>query len=138
MKIFKNIQPEFLDVRGAITKILDDGKTNIKSILLITSQKGAVRANHYHKKDTHYCYFLSGSMEYYEKPTRPVRNGVSNGAEGGGIETVILKAGDMVFTPAMHLHAMKFLEDSVFLALATESRSQEEYESDTVKVKFVE
>jgi quercetin dioxygenase-like cupin family protein len=127
MKIFKNIPTEFIDVRGAITKILDDGKTNIKSILLITSKKDAIRANHYHQKDTHYCYLLSGSMEYHEKPI-----------EGSEIETALLKAGDMVFTPAMQIHAMKFLEDSVFLALATESRSQEDYESDTVRVKFIE
>lgn len=127
MQLFRNIQPEFVDMRGAIAKILDDGKTNIKSILLITSRKGAIRANHYHRKDTHYSYLLSGSMEYYEKS-----------AEGGDIEKVLLRAGDMVFTPAMRIHAMKFLEDSTFLACATESRSQEEYEADTVRVPLIE
>ena len=114
-----------MDVRGAITKILDNG-TLIKSILLITSQAGAVRANHYHKKDSHYAYLLSGSMEYSEKPVA-----------GGEIETAVLSAGDMVFTPPEMIHAMRFLEESVFLAMATESRSQEDYEADTVRIELV-
>jgi len=59
MIVTRNIAPEFTDVRGAITKILDNG-TAIKSILLITCETGAVRANHYHKKDSHYAYLLSG------------------------------------------------------------------------------
>lgn len=127
MHIFKNIKPEFIDKRGAISKILDDGKTVLKSVLWITSKKGTVRANHYHQKDTHYCYMVSGSMEYYEKPL-----------EGGELTKAIVEKGDMVFTPAMHIHATKFLEDAIVLVLATESRAQENYENDTVRVAIVE
>jgi quercetin dioxygenase-like cupin family protein len=127
MKIFKNIQPEFIDVRGAIKKILDDGKTSINSILLIDSKAGAIRGNHYHKKDAHYCYLLSGKMEYSEKPS-----------DGGTKESVVLETGDMVYSPPMTIHAFRALEDSVFIALATESRSQEKYEEDTVRVNLVE
>ena len=125
MILMKNITPEFVDVRGAITKILDNG-TAIKSILLITSQPGAVRANHYHKKDSHYSYLLSGKMEYSERAV-----------DGGAIETAVLSSGDMVFTPPQMIHAMRFLEDSVFLAMATESRSQEDYEADTVRIELI-
>jgi len=125
MTIFRNISPEFIDGRGMITKILDDGKTAIRSVLLITSKKGSVRADHYHKKDSHYSYLFSGKMEYSEKPV-----------EGGEIQTAIVEAGDMVFTPSMSFHRMKFLEDSVFLAFATESRSQKEYEGDTVRISW--
>ncbi|OGZ99939.1 MAG: hypothetical protein A3C07_02820 [Candidatus Sungbacteria bacterium RIFCSPHIGHO2_02_FULL_47_11] len=127
MKIFKNIKPEFVDVRGAITKILDDGATVIKSILLIESKPGSIRGNHYHKKDSHYCYLLSGKMEYFKKS-----------AQGGEIESVVLNSGDMVFSPSMTIHAFRALEDSVFIALATEYRSQDRYEEDTVRVKLVE
>ena len=126
MRIFKNIKPEFVDDRGAITKILDDGKTVIKSVLLITSKKGTVRANHYHKTDSHYCYLLSGKMEWREKLLK-----------GGKVEKAVLKMGDMVFTPPLRMHASKFLEDSVFLAFATESRSQADYENDTVRIKLI-
>jgi len=125
MYITKGIKAEFTDVRGAITKILDNG-TAIKSILLITSGAGAVRANHYHKHDSHYSYILAGKMEYSEKLV-----------EGGAIQTAVLEQGDMVFTPPQMIHAMRFLEDSVFLAMATKSRSQEDYEADTVRVELV-
>ena len=86
MELTVKIKPEFVDDRGLITKILDDGKTNIKSVLLITSKAGSVRSNHYHKKDAHWIYMITGSMEYYEKPV------------GGGSKTkkVIVNAGDII------------------------------------------
>ena len=127
IKIFRQVKPEFTDERGDILKILDDGKTTIKSVLLITSKKGAVRANHYHRKDTHWVYMLSGSMEYTEAAV-----------DGKGYkETVLVKKGDLVYTPSTVAHAMRFLEDSVFLTLSTESRHQDAYEDDTVRVKVI-
>ncbi len=130
-QILRNIKPDFVDERGAITKILDDGRTAVKSVLLLTCKKGSVRANHYHKKDSHYSYMLSGKMEYSEQPVD------HSGKFTGKKETFILDAGDMVYSSPMTAHAMKFLEDSVFLALATESRSQAAYEEDTVRVKLI-
>ena len=132
MKLYKNIKPEFVDARGEITMILDDGNTNIASIIMITSKTGAIRANHYHKEDSHYCYMVSGKMEYTEEPV-----------EGGKRETVIVEASDMVYTPPMAKHAMKFLEDSVLWAFSTKSRiegfgkADGAYERDTVKVKLI-
>ncbi|MBI2140916.1 hypothetical protein HYU16_00680 [Candidatus Woesearchaeota archaeon] len=130
MEVFR-IRPEFADERGEISKILDDGKTVIRSVLLITCRKGSVRANHYHKKDWHYAYLLSGKMEYTEQPVD------SNGNLKGKKESVVIEAGDMVLSHPMTVHAMRFVEDSVFLALATESRSQRAYEEDTVRVRLI-
>ncbi len=127
MKLIKNIKPEFVDERGGITKILDDGKTNIKSVLLITSKAGTVRSNHYHKKDTHYLYVLSGVMEYYEKPVKAKDKP----------KKVVVKAGDMVYTPTMMIHATKFLKDTVLVTLSTKSRNQKAYEKDTVRIKLI-
>ena len=127
MKVLRSIKPEFVDERGGITKLLDDGRTIIRSVLLITSRKGSVRANHYHKKDSHYTYLLSGRMEYTEFHV----------GQESKKESAILEAGDMVYSAPMVAHAMRFLEDSVFLALATESRSQAAYEEDTVRIKVV-
>ena len=128
MKIIEKIKPEFVDERGGITKLLDDGKTNIKSTLLITSKAGSIRSNHYHKKDAHWIYMISGKMEYYEKPvnskTKPKK--------------IIIDAGDMVYTPPMAIHATKFLKDSVIIALSIKSRNQAAYEEDTVRVKLIE
>ena len=125
--LYKSIKPDFTDDRGDITKLLDDGKTVIMSTLLITCNKGAVRANHLHKKDSHYSYMVSGKMLYSEQPLdQPDKK-----------ESVIVEAGDMVYSPPGMIHAMEFLEDSVFLALATESRQQASYEADTVRIKIV-
>ncbi len=129
--VYRQLKPEFVDDRGGITKLLDDGKTTIRSVLLITCRKGSIRANHYHRKDSHFSYLLSGRMEYTEQPVD------ASGKPHGKRETVILEAGDMVYSPPMVIHAMNFLGDSVFLALATESRHQTAYEEDTVRVKLV-
>ena len=126
MKIWRDIKPEFTDERGDIFKVLDDGKTIIKSVLLITCNPGSVRANHYHKKDSHYVYMLSGSMEYTEQEM-----------DGKHRETILVKKGDLLYTPSLKPHAMKFLEESSFLTLATEFRHQDAYEHDIVKVKLI-
>ncbi len=126
MKLIKKLPPEFVDVRGEITKLLDDGKTTLRSVLLISSKTGAIRANHYHKTDSHHVYLVSGRMEYTEYPV---------GGRPEGAEKVIVEAGDLVYTPPMAIHVMRFLEDSVFLALATNSRHQDAYEADTVRVQ---
>lgn len=126
MKISRKIKPEIKEERGDITKLLDDGKTKIKSILLITSKAGSVRSNHYHKKDAHWIYMLSGKMEYYEKSVR-----------GGKIKKAVLGPGDMVYTPPFMIHTTKFPKDSVFFAFSIRSRNQKNYEQDTVRVKLI-
>lgn len=128
MQIVKNIKPIWSDERGEITVLLDDGKTNIKSTLIITSKKGSVRANHYHKEDSHYCYMMSGKMEYFEKAID---------APDSEAEKAVLEKGDMVYSPSMRVHAMRFLEDTTWVVLATKSRKDDAYEQDTVRVKFV-
>ena len=128
MQLTRAITAEFTDERGAITKILDDGKTAPKSILIITSKAGTVRANHYHKTDAHYCYMLSGKMEYFEKPVN---------ADDSKIESAVLIAGDMIYSPPMAVHAFRFLEDTIWVVIALNSRHQAAYEADTVRVKFI-
>lgn len=126
MDVKRKISPEFIDIRGSITRILDGAA--IKSVLLITSKAGSVRSNHYHKKDAHYCYLLSGKAEWHEKPLYSVKKE----------EYVVLEAGDMVYTPPFTIHAVQFLEDSVFFAFAIKSRAQQDYEEDTVRVRWIE
>lgn len=131
MELTKNITPEFVDARGGITKLLDDGKTTIKSVLLITSKKGTIRANHYHKTDSHYVYMLSGLMEYVEAPM------VQGEIDRTRQEAAVLEAGDMIFSPSLIAHAMRFLEDTSWVVLATNSRRQADYEADTVRVPLI-
>ena len=59
------LEKAFADVRGEIQPLVD---LPMESCVLISSKKGAVRANHYHRTDWHFCYVLSGSIEYSERP----------------------------------------------------------------------
>lgn len=119
----RKIKPNFVDSRGEITNILDE---SIESVVLITSEQGAIRANHYHINESHYTYIISGSMEYYQKKI-----------DSEEVEKTIVRTGEMVFSPAKHAHAMKFLEPSVFLALTTRKRLKGRYDEDTVRYKLI-
>lgn len=121
-------KPEFEDDRGFITRLINDDEYPLKSVLYIKSKAGSIRANHYHKKDAHYAYCLSGKFRYVEKDLE---------APDESAESAILNPGDMVLSHPMKVHAMEFLEDTVFLAFTTESRDQNKYEEDTVRVKLV-
>lgn len=123
-KIHK-IKPFFTDKRGKMFNLLKE-KIKINSVLLISSKKGAIRANHYHKKDSHYSYLIEGKMEYFYKTKQE-----------GRIKKITVNKGEVIFTPPNEIHAMKFLEDSLFLALATENRSKENYEKDTVRIELI-
>lgn len=127
MTFLKKLKPFHTDERGTMTYLFDE-EVKITSALIISSKKGAIRANHYHKKDSHYAYMLKGKMEY----TYQVLNLKSKRRK-----TLVVKEGEIVYTPPMVVHAMKFLEDSVFLALTTEKRDRKKYEKDTVRIKLV-
>ena len=61
-----HLKPEFVDFRGAITRIINEPKIKIQAVLLLTHKKGSIRGNHYHKKDSHWVYCVSGKFKYYE------------------------------------------------------------------------
>ena len=113
--------PPFVDQRGEILNLLD---LPMGSVSMITSVKGAVRANHYHKTDWHYCWMQKGSMDYYyraigsKEPAKHIR----------------VEEGRMVFTPSMEEHAMVFTSDAVMWCFAGNPRTSADYEADTVKV----
>jgi len=126
---FMNIStnfPTFEDERGVLSWIFTVEK-NITSILYISSKAGAIRANHYHKKDIHYTYLISGEFEYSEK-------GLS---ENDQVDTKTVDPGMLVKTEANTIHAMKFIKDSSMVVFTSETRDQTAYEKDTVRVKLV-
>ncbi|MBI2028426.1 MAG: cupin domain-containing protein [Candidatus Levybacteria bacterium] len=127
LRVAWKVKPFFKDERGEMSHLLKD-KQKINGALLITCKKGSIRANHYHKKDTHYSYVLKGSMEYVYKD-------LSN--KDSKKKSVIVKEGEIVETPPMVMHAMKFLEDSIFIALTTEERDRGRYEKDTVRIQLI-
>ena len=113
--------PPFVDQRGEILNLLD---LPMGSVSMITSVKGAIRANHYHKTDWHYCWMQKGSMDYYYRAigaTTPAKH-------------IRVEEGRMVYTPSMEEHAMVFTSDAVMWCFAGNPRTSADYELDTVKV----
>lgn len=115
---------KFKDHRGLILNISNE---LFRSCVLITSKKNSIRANHYHKKDWHYCYILKGKIEYYHRvhglKTKPKKT--------------IIKAGELFFTPPMVDHAMKFLEYTEFVTLGRGSRKKINYDKDTETIVLI-
>ena len=99
------LEKPFVDSRGKIQPLVD---LMMRSAVLIDSKAGSLRANHYHKTDWHYCYVVSGEIEYLHRMTgsddRP--------------QIIHVKKGEMVFTPPMVDHGTNFPVDTVFLTLS--------------------
>ena len=119
------LEKPFVDDRGSIQPLVD---LMMKSAVLITSKKGSFRANHYHKTDWHFCYVMEGCIEYFHRPT----------GSDADPEVLLVKAGQMVFTPPMVDHGMKFPEDTTFLALSRNPRDQASYEADVVRIDMID
>ena len=115
------IREPFVDERGQILNLIDAPFT---SAAVITSIRGAVRGNHYHKTDYHYCWLQQGRMLYLHRPV-----GASEAAQRWTIEE-----GQMFYTPPGYEHAMHFTADSVLLVFAKNNREMAHYEADTVRV----
>jgi len=124
-EVIVDLEPPFADARGAIQPLVD---VDMKSCVLITSNKGTLRANHYHKTDWHYCYVLAGSIDYYHRPH----------GSGETPEKVVVEQGQMFFTPPLVDHAMVFNQDTTFLTWGRNSRRQEVYEADVVRIQLVD
>jgi len=125
METVRHIHPAVRDDRGEITNLFEGP---LGHVALITSKKGTVRANHYHKKDHQYMYLVSGAYESHSYDLRhPEQKQVLH-----------IRPGDIVDTPPLVAHAQKFTEDSVFLAFSTRLREEGKYEDDTIACQVVE
>lgn len=119
------LDPPHADGRGAIQSLVN---FPMKNMSIITSSKGTVRSNHYHLTDWHYMYVMSGSFEYYYRPTH----------SGETPEMVVVRQGEMIFTPPLEDHATVFLEDAVLLVMSRNPRDQEAYEADVRRVMLID
>lgn len=120
----KRLKPQFTDERGSIFDLIEE---QVGHVGLITSNKGAVRGKHYHKKSTQFTFLLSGKMEFF---TKDLRHNDSK------IKLIILEPYDLIVTPPNVAHAMRALENCVFLDCTTESRGEKGYEEDTVRIEM--
>ena len=113
----------FKDKRGWLKKILDG---NFSSCIEIYSKKGSVRANHYHKKDTHFIYIINGEILYFYKDRK----------KGTKTKFKLMKKSDLFFTPSMQEHMAYFTKNTHFLAFSTRKRTKFDYEKDLIKVNM--
>jgi dTDP-4-dehydrorhamnose 3,5-epimerase-like enzyme len=119
------LPPAHSDSRGFIQSLVN---FPMKNLSLIVSKKGTVRSNHYHLTDWHYMYVLSGSFDYYYRPSETDQKP----------SVIRVTSGEMVFTPPMEDHATVFLEDTELLAMSRNPRDQEAYEADVKRVVLVD
>ena len=120
-----DLEKPFIDNRGSIQPLVD---ILMKSAVMIHSKAGSLRANHYHKTDWHYCYVISGKINYYHREFNSDKEP----------ELIVVEKGSMVFTPPLIEHCMKFPEDTLFLTLSRNARDQETYEADVVRTNLID
>lgn len=120
-RVIVPVRKPFVDERGEILNLLD---LPVKSAAVIRSVKGAIRANHYHKTDFHYCWLQSGALRYYHRPAGSTR----------APQRWTIKPGQLFYTPPQYEHMMEFTKASVLFVLARNSRLMANYEADTVRV----
>ncbi len=114
-------RPVFTDSRGGITDLVEDERSGAATI--ITTRAGAVRGNHWHAETIQWMYIVSGRMRYTSQ--RP----------GGEREVHEVVPGDLVTNDPDERHAMRALEDTVFLVLTRGPRSGASYEQDTHRLE---
>jgi|TARA_B100000795_G_C22806425_1_gene445207 oxalate decarboxylase/phosphoglucose isomerase-like protein (cupin superfamily) len=112
-----------IDVRGEILSIVDD---RVQNVSIITCNPGSIRSNHYHLKDFHYMYVLTGEIDYFFKEIG-----------SNEISYLNVKTGENIFTPPMEIHATYFPKKTTLIVSSLNPRDQETYENDTVRVDFV-
>lgn len=118
----KRIPPTVQDTRGVITDLLE--RERIHSVTLITSAKGAVRGNHYHKATWQYAYILTGRMRV-----------VAKSLPDGEPREALVEPGDLILHPPMEGHVMVAVEDSSFMVFTRGPRGGREYETDTYRLE---
>jgi len=113
-------RPAFADDRGTITDLLID--TPVEHVTLISSRAGSVRGNHYHRETTQYLYIIRGRMRL--RTRQPA----------GPVEERIVAEGDLFVNTPGERHAMRALDDTVFMVFTRGPRGGPDFETDTYRL----
>jgi quercetin dioxygenase-like cupin family protein len=116
----QKISPSFSDARGEIIDILKN--SIVEYATLITSKRGSVRANHYHKETFQYVYILEGRMR------------VVSQMPGESTKECVLVKGDLIVNEPLERHAFEALDDCTMLVLTRGPRGGDNYETDTFRL----
>jgi len=126
-----DMEPPVGDARGRIIPV---SHIQRGSCVVIESKAGTVRAQHWHLRDDHHCYLVSGSMLYLEQEIITRGRKIVERPNEALIRGFLVQAGECVYTPPQRAHAMFFLEDTVFITLGDRHRTQADYEKDLVRL----
>lgn len=123
--VWKNIEyPLELheDERGKIADIFY--KKNIQHVAIVSSKKGALRGDHYHKHTVQHMLITKGALEYWYKPVDSDKFA----------KCEVLRVGDIKTTGPNEIHALRIIEDNEFIVFTDGVRGGKDYESDTFRV----
>ena len=113
----------FKDDRGEIADVFYN--ENINHVAIISSKKGSIRGNHYHKLTVQHTLVIKGKMQYWYKSLDPDSKALS----------ININAGEMVTSLPNQIHALMALEDNECLVFTEGVRGGHDYEKDTYRVK---
>lgn len=109
--------------RGSILSVLD---YPVQNVSIITSEKGSIRSNHYHKSDFHFMYVLYGKINYFFKKPN-----------GNEIHYISVENDQTIFTPALEWHATHFPIETKLVVCSKNPRDHKTYEKDTIRENLI-
>ncbi len=114
---------DFKDRRGTIMDIFV--REPYEHCVIVYSNKGSVRGNHFHKKSLQSDFMLFGRMQAY---------GRKQGSKK--IEKFVVKQNDVTYWEKGEAHEFIALEKCAFLSFVNGPRGGDNYENDTFRLKI--
>ncbi len=114
---------DFKDARGTIMDIFV--KEPYQHCVIVYSNKGSVRGNHFHKKSRQVDFMLFGSMQAYSRKQGSKK-----------VEKFVVKQNDVTRWDKGEAHEFIALEKCAFLSFVNGPRGGENYESDTFRLNI--
>ena len=87
----------FLDERGTIEQLVHDG---YRQFNVITSKKGVIRGQHYHKLNNEAFYIVSGTLKLTV-----------------GSDEYFFKTGDFFGIEPYDMHSFEYMEDTILVSM---------------------
>jgi dTDP-4-dehydrorhamnose 3,5-epimerase-like enzyme len=114
---------DFKDARGSIMDVFVNEP--YEHVVIIYSNKGAVRGSHYHKKSVQADFMLFGKMMAYARKKGSKK-----------IQKFVVSQNDVTHWEKGEAHEFIALEKCAFLSFVNGPRGGNEYESDTYRLKI--
>ena len=93
--------------------------------VIVYSNKGSIRGNHFHKKSQQTDFMLFGSMQAYSRKRGSKK-----------VEKFVVKKNDVTHWEKDEAHEFIALEKCAFLSFVNGPRGGDNYESDTYRLKI--